>query len=397
MQLPHYKNFGFWMLLFLSFCPDAGGTPFVPQEDAQVLERLPYRPSDPETRALGQMRTDLARNPYNVQLAAQLARHAIEKGRADGDPRYFGYAQAALSPWWSLPTPPAEIALLRATIRQSSHDFDNALRDLEQVLKHDPQHAQGWLTRAVILQVRGEYKKAAASCLTLSRLSSELIAITCASSVASLTGQAAKSDALLTETLARATSASPTERLWSLTVMAEIAGRLGHVKEAETHFQEALHLGIRDGYLTSAYADFLLDQGRYDAVIALLSEETRIDGLLLRLGLARKALHDPDAAANVDSLRARFAAARLREDTRHQREEARFALWLLHEPHEAVLLAQANWAVQKEPADARILLEAALADRNVAAAEPVLKWLTETHLEDVHLAKLARGFKEMRP
>ena len=72
----------------------------------------------------------------------------------------------------------------------------------------------------------------------------------------------------------------------------------------------------------------------------------------------------------------------------HQREEARFSLHLLHEPLEALRLATANWKVQREPADVRILLEAASAARDPAAAQPVVEWLRERHVEDVELAKL---------
>ena len=70
------------------------------------------------------------------------------------------------------------------------------------------------------------------------------------------------------------------------------------------------------------------------------------------------------------------------------REESRFHLRLLGDAQGALQLAQRNWDVQREPADARVLLEAALAANDRRAAQPVIDWLRETRLEDVALADL---------
>ena len=81
-------------------------------------------------------------------------------------------------------------------------------------------------------------------------------------------------------------------------------------------------------------------------------------------------------------MRARFEAARRRGDTVHRREEARFALELAGDPREAVRLAKLNWAVQKEPADLRILAEAATASGDAGAARLVRDWLRDSRIED---------------
>jgi len=57
----------------------------------------------------------------------------------------------------------------------------------------------------------------------------------------------------------------------------------------------------------------------------------------------------------------------------------------------ALQLAQQNFAVQKEPADARILLEAALAARLPAAAQPALDWLEASGIESVAMQPLAKA------
>lgn len=64
-------------------------------------------------------------------------------------------------------------------------------------------------------------------------------------------------------------------------------------------------------------------------------------------------------------------------------------LQLLHNPQLALRLAQMNWQVQRESADAKILLESALAADNHEAAKPVLNWLSTNHVEDWHLQHVA--------
>ena len=86
---------------------------------------------------------------------------------------------------------------------------------------------------------------------------------------------------------------------------------------------------------------------------------------------------------------ARFDAAERRGDTTHEKEQSRFVLALQGDPARALTLAQRNFAVQREPADARILLEAAIAAKQAAAAEPVLQWMKKSGIDSVVLKKLA--------
>jgi tetratricopeptide (TPR) repeat protein len=344
----------------------AAGAPYVPASDAQVLERLPLRPTDPVQIELRALRERLSRDPNNLALATRLARRYIELGRTSGDPRYAGYAQAALSPWWSAPSPPAEVLLLRATLRQRTHEFRAALDDLDLLLQSDPAHAQARLTRATVLTVQGEFAAAHRECALLSRLTRGPAVLMCAASVESLTGRLDRSYALLGEHLRREPASDPQVQAWLLTSLAEMAERAGRPAEAESHFRAALRLDPDDQYLRSAYADFLLDERRPGEVLSLLTDSRSIDAHLLRYAIAAKEENAAGLAVLVDQLGSRFAASRMRGDSAHQREEARFTLVLLNDPGRALALANANWVVQKEPPDLRILLEAALAARDAA-------------------------------
>lgn len=392
--------------LFALQAPVAQAAPYLPAAGAQVLETLPRR-SDPQQQDLRRMQRQLAAAPRDAQLATALAQRYIGIGRSESDPRYFGYAQAALAPWWNQAAPPAAVRLLRATLLQGTHRFPAAMAYLDAVTAAEPDNAQAWLTRATVQTVLGQYTEATASCARLSALADELASITCLTNVAGLTGRLQKSDALLATTLQRSAGADPAMRAWALTQLAEMAARRGDAQLAGQRYLAALRLAPRDSYLLGAYADLLLDSGRAAEAAALLKEQRRADGLLLRYALALKQEHGQKASpgqatarapsgaargeldAAVRELQARFDAAALRGDSVHQREQARHELHLRGNARPALALAQQNWAVQKEPADLRILLEAALQAGDHAAAAPALAWLARTGLEDSAVQALA--------
>ena len=368
--------------------------PYRPTDDTQVLERLSFKATDPAAREIESLRANLRNNPRHLESAVKLATRYIEQGRSEGDPRFLGQAQAILTPWWNEPIPPVSTLLLRATIRQNAHEFDQALADLDQVLDRQTTNAQAWLTKASILQVQAHYDEARRACQRLARLAASHVLLGCLSDIGGLTGRSTKSQELLRTALSNP-GLSGRERIWLTTILAETAARTGAIREAEQSFSEAFKVGIKNQYLLSAYADYLLDQRRYQDVISLLRSETRVDGLLLRLALAEQALELPAFQNHTAELAARFAAGRQRETIVHVREEARFTLALLHDAGRALPLAEANWSVQREPADARILLECALADKNRAAAQPVLDWLSINHVEDFRLRQLAKQIQEI--
>jgi tetratricopeptide (TPR) repeat protein len=379
--------------LVLSDVGAAYPEPYRPTDDTQVLQQLSFKASDPGARDLDGLRANLRQNPRDLESAVKLATRYIEQGRSEGDPRFLGQAQAVLSPWWNEPTPPPPALLLRATIRQNAHDFNEALADLDQVVAIQPTNAQAWLTKASILQVQARYDEARRACQRLARLAASHVLLGCLGDIAGVTGQSVKSRELLRQVLSD-TTLSGRERIWIATILAETTARTGAIREAEQSFTEAFKVGVKDQYVLGAYADFLLDQRRYQDIISLLQSETRADGLLLRLALAEQALKLPTFQNHTAELAARFAAARERGTAVHVREEARFTLTLQHDAQRALPLAQANWNVQREPADARILLESALAAKNPPAAQPVLDWMKSNRVEDFHLQQLGKQFQE---
>ena len=121
------------IVIALIFAPALLAVPFIPDKDEQVLERLPVA-ANPVNRELRDLRNRLNANPGQLDPAIKLSKRYIELGKAEADPRFYGYAQGVLKPWWDSPEPSSEVMLLRALILQNRHDFDSALHDLKTLL-----------------------------------------------------------------------------------------------------------------------------------------------------------------------------------------------------------------------------------------------------------------------
>jgi hypothetical protein len=108
----------------------------------------------------------------------------------------------------------------------------------------------------------------------------------------------------------------------------------------------------------------------------------------LRLAIAERAAHAPAFDEHLKDLTERFEEAHLRGSSVHRREEARFELALRDAPERALALALANFQVQRETADVRIALEAALAAGQPESVKEVVAFVTASKLEDPHIASL---------
>ncbi|MFT3713604.1 MAG: hypothetical protein QM817_38595 [Archangium sp.] len=369
------------------------------------------------------------------QDAAKRARELVVEARArGGDPRLLGQAQAVLSKWWTGSASP-DVLLMRATVKQSLHDFEGALADLDVLLASRPDDDQAWLTRATVLNVLGRYGDARASCAhvgssdaqntdaqntdaqntdakntdakntdaknadaknadaknadaknadaknadaktaTDERMRSpsdplQIARVVCDAPPRALSGE-------LREALASLATLAPTDaasRAWVASVRGELERWADDDSATEKSLREALKLDADDSYTRLLLAELMLDTKRNAEVLKLYAGRALNDTELLMVVLAG----GTDQQKN--DLTERVAANRQRGETLHRREESRYALRVENDPAKALELAVENWKVQREPADARVLIEAARAAKSDAAAEPAKKWLGETKL-----------------
>src|SRR5882757_9420631 len=349
-------------ILAAIFCAPAMATPRIPASDDTVLQHVP---AASETRRLEPLRARLATHPQDLQTVLGLAQGYLEIGRENADPRFVSYAQATLAPWLSRPHPSAAVLTLAASTLQYLHRFDEALALLGRAVAAQPLDGQAWLTKATILQVQGRFDEARKACRPLTQTSGQLIALSCLTSVNSMTGRLQASYDALQTVFTDDPRLSPGLRIWILELLADMAQRSGDDRAAEAHLSAALRVSSRDSYVKTHYADLLLGENRNAEVVQLLSGDEQQDNLLLRLAIAGSRLQSAAGRHWSEVYQARYEAARRDDDYTQVRGDVAAALQL----------AQHNWQVQREPADVRVYVQAAAAAGDRQATRHILEWI----------------------
>lgn len=354
---------------------------YLPSNPAFVIASVPGA-------GLARLRRAQRAAPDDPTAAVALVQALLDRARLDGDPRHHGEARAVLAPWWDVTDPPPALRLWRATLRQALHDFEAAADDLARLIDapaagEAATRAAATLTRAAIRQVQGRHEEAAADCERLlapdTPPAAVLPAQACLADLATL-GRVPGPGRTLLHRLDAGEAGPP----WLARLRAEAAERAGDLDIAERLHRRAV-AGRPEVLALTALADLLGDQGRWAEVLVLLQGRPEAEALRLRRARAAQALGLPEAATLRRGLEATAAARARRGDVTHAREDAWRLLHLEARPADALAWAEANWAVQKEPADARLLLEAAQAANRPAAADPVRAWLRVRGLQDRRL------------
>lgn len=369
--------------------PLAYRAPYTPANDSEALQEVPAA-TEPKVAEMRALRAKLDAAPQDRGAAIRLANSYIDYSRQIGDAHYAGYAEAVIGPWLAGAANSADVLLTEATILQYRHQFDAARELLQAALELDAQSAQAWLTLATLDMVQGRYATARKDCAQVMNTAGLELGGACLGNVLAYTGQARQSLALLRQSALSSGRVSAAYQAWIDGLIAEAAERLGDWPLAEAHYRSALELLPHDNFLLVAYADFLLDRGRPGEVLPLLADHAQSDTAFLRLALAQAALRSPAAPRYVWTMAARFEALEQRGSDYFGREQARFALQLQHDPQTSLQMAKRNWAAQRAPWDARVLLEAALAARQPRAADAVVAFIAQTGLEDPIVLSLTR-------
>src|SRR5215470_5762106 len=224
-------------LLFATRAALATAAPYVPLDDATVLERVPARVA---LERLAPLRQAVAAHPGELDTALTLAQAYITIGRENSDPRFVAYGEAALESWVRRPRPPEQVLVLQATALQYLHRFDESLALLDRALALQPLDAQAWLTRATLLELKGDFAGARPACARLAHAADTLIALTCLASVDGRSGRLAESYERLRVSPADDARLAADTRAWALAVRAEMAERLGDAARAALDYTAAL-------------------------------------------------------------------------------------------------------------------------------------------------------------
>jgi len=355
-----------------------------PLRDEDLLEVLPaVTRSRPAPSA--QSATATAPAAAAAQAAAMQAREDISVARQTGDTRYWGRAQAALSPWWDRLGAPADLAVLQATVQQGRHEFAASRKVLTAALARAPGHAQGWLNLAALERLSARYGEALAACDAVSRAGQRLYAQACRLETESLQGQNPKAGQGLQALINQATDAG--QRSWLLSLLAEHDERAGRDADAASAYARSL-AAEHDLYTAIAFSDLLLRTGKNAQALQLLAPLPETDAVLLRRAAAWKRQGDARWREARQLLRTRVDELKRRGDDAalHGRELALAALWLDADAPRALQLARANLQLQREPVDWWAALQSARLAGDSAAVVELENALRTAGLHDARLA-----------
>ena len=372
-----------WLAALLVASNFAIAEPWVPSDDSLIVLRVG---SSAEQQALTALERELDARPSDALALQALIDAYLRLGRHSAEPRYFGRAEALLASKVTGAHPNPAWALRMADIWQYRHEYDKALALIERVLAADPYEPQALLMRAAIRQTQGRFDLVHADCRTLLARGEATLGTTCLAQALGMTGKLTQAQRLLASLLARADGAPASQRVWMLTALADTEERLALTQSAESRLRAALATDADAHYARLALADLLLDNDRAAEVAALLEPMPQTEGVLLRLAEARRSLGSDNQYAAV--LRDRFEEASRRGERLHRRDLARLHLNVLANRQAALSWALENWNEQREPADARLLAEAALAAGDRASLDTLRQWREQTGYEDVRLDRI---------
>jgi len=349
---------------------------FVPTDPHFIVANVRQAEPDAALRALiARWRAD----PTGEIASVALAEGFLERARRLREPMFVGRAEAVLAAVVSRSSASTTQQRLYAETLQYRHDFSAAEALLGTVLRLAPSDAAARAQRASLRLVRGDFAWARADCahLLAGGGAGQAIALTCLAQVHAASNRLDQGRALLAAYPAPPAREAALRAYW-LTVRGELFERASELDRAIADYGAALALEPQNDSIRATLADALLARGERDDARELLNVERPGLALVVRRAACT-------SGAERQALRAQAAAwlalEVARGDSIHAREAALLALDG-GDVAAALASAQANFRVQKELTDVRLLARAAMAAHYPRARQQVVEWLRSTGYRD---------------
>lgn len=359
---------------------------FEPARDQVVLASSVH--ASASIRSLRDLDEARRARPDDLQAAVDYARAVFELGLTEGDLRWWGRARAALAPWWSKPELSAEGHFTRALVLQGFHEFEPALQDLGRALSLQPERAEFWSWRFALRLLLADMTGAKQDCESLAQRVAQWEAQPCRAILLYRTGQPLKAIELLAQSVQHPQFRGPLAQDW-------LRFHWGHAHRVAGQTQQAL--GIWQAHLKErpqahgvrlALAELLNEVGQHAQALQIARQDNPSDALLVQQLLASQGLKDGNTAALAQRVLARFDSQDLRRESLIERPRMIFLIRYGHDTKAGLVLAEKNWAQQKEPVDGLLFLEAALKLGQPRRAQAVLDWAATTGYSEPDLQTL---------
>ena len=331
--------------------------------------------------------------PNNLDASLAYARAVFVTGLTEGDLRWFGSAKAALAPWWQATDLPAEAYFLRGLVKQGFHDFDAGLQDINAAIAREPKHPEFWSWRFALHLLLADMAAAQQDCDEIARLFGPQEANVYRAVLRYRTGQPQPAIDQLKALMKAADFQDASSQDWLGFHLGEAYRVAGQAELAIAVWRKQLQASPRSHLLRLSLAELLNQQGLHREAKQLSMQETPTNALLMQALLAARALHDADESRLASLFEARMQAQALRQEPLIERPRLIYLISYGKDVAAGLALSVDNWKLQKEPPDAVLFVQAALALQQPRAAESVLAWAENTGYADPQLTPLLQQLK----
>lgn len=371
---------------------------FLPQASAVVLAASVHTAGGRSSslRALDQA---WRAQPQDLPAALAYARAVFTLGFNEGDLRWFGSAKAALTPWWQAADLPADGHFMRGLVKQGFHDFDGGLQDINRAIALDPARAEFWSWRFALHLLLANMDAAQQDTEDIARRFGPKEGQIYSAVLAYRTGQALAAVQKLSASIRLPEYQDAASQVWIGFHLGEAHRVAQQPEQAIALWQRLLQVHPQSHLLRLSLADLLNQQGRFQQAKAVATANSTqlnsnlTDALLMQALLASRGLKAPDEAALAQQMAARLQSQALRQESLIERPKLIYQIAYGQDLAAGLALSIENWQQQKEPPDAVLFAQAALARQQARAAEPLVQWAQTTGYTDPQLAPLITQLK----
>ena len=337
--------------------------------------------------------------PQDLPAALAYARAVFTLGFNEGDLRWFGSAKAALTPWWRATDLPADGYFMRGLVKQGFHDFDGGLQDINQAITLNPERAEFWSWRFALHLLQANMGAARQDAEDIARRFGPQEGHIYSAVLAYRTGQALTAVQKLNASMRLPDYQDAASQVWIGFHLGEALRVAQQPEQAIALWQRLLQAHPQSHLLRLSLADLLNQQGQFRQAKAVAtaqatpSNSNLTDALLMQAVLSSRGLKAPDEVALAQQMAARLQSQALRQESLIERPKLIYQIAYGQDMAAGLALSIENWQQQKEPPDAVLFAQAALARQQARAAEPVVQWAQTTGYSDPLLAPLITQLK----
>ncbi len=332
-------------------------------------------------------------NPKDLNASLAYARAVFTLGMTEGDLRWFGSAKAALAPWWQATDLPADAYFLRGLVKQGFHDFGAGLQDIDKAIAREPQRPEFWSWRFALHLLLADMDAARRDSEDMARLFGPQEANVYRAVLLYRSGQPQPAIDLLQGLVGAATFQDASSQEWLGFHLGEALRVAGQPERAIAVWDKQLKASPQSHLLRLSLAELLNQQAQHRQAQKIAATEAPSDALLMQSLLASRGLKDGNEARLAAQLDARFTSQAQRQESLIERPRLVYLIAYGNDPAAGLALSIDNWKLQKEPPDAVLFAQAALALNQPRAAEPVVAWAEQTAYTDPQLKPLIAQLK----